>query len=80
MDTGMQHLSGNVLITLHTHLVDYIYDHNTEGKACNGIHGAVALGERLKQGTTLAGSIRDGGKSRCARTQQGRYDQDSQEK
>ena len=75
----MEHFTGNRRIILHTHLPDHLNDYDAESETGNGIHGAVTFGKCMEQGSILIGSIGCRGKDRCARVQQGRYNENRQE-
>ena len=78
-DAGLQHILGNGGVLFHTHAADDVDDHDAEGQARNGIHGAVAFHEAGEESTGLISCCRFHGRYLGAGIQQGGDDQDGQE-
>ena len=53
--TGGEHVLGDDVVVVDTHAANDVDDHDAEGETGDGVHRAVALNERGKEGTVLIG-------------------------
>ena len=69
---GAQHVNGNRVVIVNAYAADDVDDDNAEGKACDGVHGAVAL-DKGREERACFSSIRlswCNGRNGCAGIQQ----------
>ena len=77
--TGGEHVLGDDVVVVDTHAANDVDDHDAEGETGDGVHRAVALNERGKEGTVLIGLRRLDRGDRCAGGEQRRDDQHCEE-